>query len=292
MVLRKIRWRDSDSRSLKRALNHYNRVLDSLEEKPTGLYNLEYKEVKSQILTRQGLNAKIDELKRINKENVSDIIYSKNNVQISRYQYEEMKIADEIYENKMKKKLKEYSMPQRNLTRKIQKRALNIERKYRPMTDEEYNKRLQDIEKEFNESQDTKSKLTMGNTEAVTLQKRLEEDRLKALEKVEYPSDFENLYERVVSKADYNLSYQRSIWYKENYLKLLDARYSNFDNYEEFKEFVEKMTPQDFYDYFKQDVFAEDLTYQSDQHYQQQQFNAFLESLHFKPSNKEIVGAI
>lgn len=292
MVLRKIRWRDSDTRSLKRALNHYNRVLDSLEEKPTGLYNLEYKEVKSQILTRQGLNAKIDELKRINKENVRDIIYSKNNVQISRYQYEEMKIADEIYEDKMKKKLKEYSMPQRNLTRKIQKRALNIERKYRPMTDEEYNKRLQDIEKEFAESQDTKSKLTMGNTEAVTLQKRLEEDRLKALEKVEYPSDFQNLYERVISKADYNLSYQRAIWYKENYLNLLDARYSNFDNYEEFREFVEKMTPQDFYDYFKQDVFAEDLTFQSDQYYQQQQFNAFLESLHFKPSNNEIVGAI
>ena len=292
MVLRKIRWRDSDTRSLKRALNHYNRVLDSLEEKPTGLYNLEYKEVKSQILTRQGLNAKIDELKRINKENVRDIIYSKNNVQISRYQYEEMKIADEIYEDKMKKKLKEYSMPQRNLTRKIQKRALNIERKYRPMTDEEYNKRLQDIEKEFAESQDTKSKLTMGNTEAVTLQKRIEEDRLKPLEKVEYPSDFQNLYERVISKADYNLSYQRAIWYKENYLNLLDARYSNFDNYEEFREFVEKMTPQDFYDYFRQDVFAEDLTYQSDQHYQQQQFNAFLESLHFKPSNNEIVGAI
>lgn len=74
MALKSINWEKTDEARLKKAVQRYNRILDNLKETTdTTPTKVDYKELKSGIFTRRGLNNTINSLNRLNKENATAV---------------------------------------------------------------------------------------------------------------------------------------------------------------------------------------------------------------------------
>lgn len=69
----------------------------------------------------------------------------------------------------------------------------------------------------------------------------------------------------------------QAIRYRENYLKVLN-RYSHFTNYEKFMNYLNKFqNPIKFYELMSsKNENIKDLTYVSDEHYREQEFDKFV----------------
>ncbi len=246
MALRKIRWREEDYKNLHRAVNHFNKIVDKIKDESIGtLEKIDYKEIKSSILTRQGLKEKIARLQRLNEENAKSIITTKEGLQVTEYHFEEARLAERKYKRRLKKEFKEVSTPKPG---------------------------------------EAGSRLQMGTLEARRIEANIAEDNIKKLYEARDTTDFNLKYERLLNKASDDIIYQKTIDYKEHYLDMIEARYSSFENYDKFYDRVKNMTPQDFYEFMKKDELTVDLTYQSDQHYGQQEFNKFLQDLGILPN--------
>jgi hypothetical protein len=292
MALRKIRWRDEDYRNLKRAVNHFNNVLNKVGDNAVGfLDKLSYKELKSNILTRKGLNDTIARLQRLNVKNATNEINTLSGLKVSQYEVEEARIAETAYKRKLKKENWEYLLPKREVTKRKQLEALKLEQK-KGLSDIEYEKRYNKIIKEFNESQDEGSLKQMGSDKAKTAQRNLEKDYVEELLEKKYPYEFKENFQRLLSKTDEDYRMLQTIRYKEHYLDMIEQRYSTFDNYELFLDKVKKMSPEEFYKFMDKDELTVDLTYQSDQHYQQQEFDAFLRRLDILPNETGIIEVV
>lgn len=85
---------------------------------------------------------------------------------------------------------------------------------------------------------------------------------------------------RIREYGKLDLSMYRSIIYRQNYMKVLE-RYSHLDNYNLLIDKLNSIkNPISFYEFMKNGTeLTEDLFYQSDQHYTQQAFNSYIESL-------------
>lgn len=116
----------------------------------------------------------------------------------------------------------------------------------------------------------------MGTEERSDIQRKLKD--LGKVEKLK-GKEFERLMERILyqSRDDYNM--RKALTYRDNYIKEMQ-KYQNFDGYEELMQKLNSIkNPLDFYDFMSQNELSEDLTYQSDQFYSQQEFNLFLSDL-------------
>ena len=90
---------------------------------------------------------------------------------------------------------------------------------------------------------------------------------------------YRRLKERINLYARLDLKMKRSIVYRENYIKEM-KKYSHFDNYELLMEKLNSIkNPINFYEFVSQNEFTGDLTWQSDQYYTQEAFNAYLQDL-------------
>lgn len=238
MALRKIRWKEADYKRLHNAVNKFNRTLrKSINDSDLPLELKDYKEVKHQIHTRKGLNDTIDSLERLTKESASNKVELESGLTVSEYQWNEVERANKINRRRWKKELRELSVPKQG---------------------------------------ETYSRVQMGTETSRRLQENLRENRLDVLQQAQYPSDFLTIEQGIMNKASEDKRYLQALRYKENYMELLKERYSNFAGYEDLYNKVKDMTPQRFYEFMKADELTEDLTYQSDQIYDQSEFNGYL----------------
>lgn len=296
MALRRIRWTGEDEKVLREAVNSYNKVLDDIGEAYTGTIRLDevnYDTLRKSILTRVGFNQKVASLKRLTEENATNIIKTKGGYSLSEYHLKEAQLAERRYKYRLQKEMEYYNTPVR-VTRRDSK--LNIAEKLfkdNNISEAEYKQRVKDIKKEFREApkEDRKSRLQRKVPEAILAKSNINKNFTSDLKNfsVSDSSDldkvnidntyFRDKYERLMNKGNSDYVMYKTIQYKENYMEILESRYSNFDNYDKLKNIIDDMTPAEFYEFMKQDELTEDLTYQSDQHYAQQEFDDFLRRL-------------
>lgn len=117
------------------------------------------------------------------------------------------------------------------------------------------------------------SRVQMGSIEARTIEARLK--KLNSLEsKTGY--QFENLKKTIKFQGSSDYTMKKAIVYRENYLNVLE-RYENFDNYDKLMEKLKSINnPIEFFEYVSKNELTEDLYYQSNNFYSQQEFNRFV----------------
>lgn len=91
--------------------------------------------------------------------------------------------------------------------------------------------------------------------------------------------EFKEIRNTIYSIGDKDYTIRKAIVYRDNYIKEM-KKYEHFDNYKLLEAKMQSLkNPVEFFEFFDKDEITVDLTYQSDQFYQQQEFNSFLERL-------------
>lgn len=120
------------------------------------------------------------------------------------------------------------------------------------------------------------SRVQMGSQRAREI-----EAQIRNLKQIENKKgyEFKRLKERIQNLGTSDYIMRKAIIYRENYLKEME-KYSHFDNYDKLMTKLNSIqNPITFFDYVSKNELTEDLTYQSDQYYSQQEFNRFVEEL-------------
>ena len=112
-----IRWKESDSESLRKAVKNFNAKIKRLEKKNPEIKNLlpekiSVREMKELIETRQDLNRELNALKRFSRRGSEEIVNvpgSDYNLKITKWQKNEMSRRVGIINRKRKKRLEELS---------------------------------------------------------------------------------------------------------------------------------------------------------------------------------------
>lgn len=116
----------------------------------------------------------------------------------------------------------------------------------------------------------------MGSEERTDIERKLRD--LGKIGKVR-GKELERLKYRVLSQARDDYKMRKALIYRDNYLKEM-TKYQNFEGYDLLMQKLNSIqNPLSFYEFMSQNVLSEDLTFQSDQFYTQQEFNQFLEDL-------------
>ena len=118
------------------------------------------------------------------------------------------------------------------------------------------------------------SKAQMGTNRVKEIKAQI--DNLKEIETLT-GFDFKRLKDRItrVGTSDYTM--KKAIIFRENYLKEME-KYSHFDNYELLmKKLNSIINPLSFFEFVSKNELTGDLTYQSDEMYTQEAFNAFVQ---------------
>lgn len=124
----------------------------------------------------------------------------------------------------------------------------------------------------------------MGSTKVRAIQ-----SQIKNLKMIETKKGYEfNALRRRIRKmgaSDYEM--KKAIIYREKYLKEME-KYSHFENYDELmKKLKSILNPLKFFEFVSQNELTQDLTYQSDQYYSQQEFNRFVEMFEIESEKYE-----
>lgn len=242
MALRPINWKKADYQALRKAVNRFNRILDNVADREASMLpeKLNYNQVKSEIFTRKGLNEKIRAFNRLTEENATKIHESKTGIKISQYYWNEVGLAEKRWKTKINKELERYQIPREG---------------------------------------EAGTRVSMGNRTAMNLLKNKERNIKKELNYEETSTVFNRKFQALMNRGSEDKVYQKTLQYKENYLNLMKENYSTYDNYKKFLEKVENMSAEEFYRFMQQDELSEDLYYQSQQEYNENEFNSFLQSL-------------
>lgn len=130
------------------------------------------------------------------------------------------------------------------------------------------------------------SRAQMGSQRVQEIQ-----SQIKNLRKIETlkGADFKRLRERIVSMGKSDYTYKRALQFRENYIKLMKEKYKNFENYDKFIAKLESITnPIEFFNFVSVNELTQDLTYQSDEMYSQESFNAFISQFGVEISQSDI----
>lgn len=167
-------------------------------------------------------------------------IQLKNGIRVSNYYWKEASYAQRRYKTYLRKEYKEVSTPKEG---------------------------------------EAGSRLAMGTSKARGIEANLNKNFMQGLEEARDTTDFNQKFEALLNRGSEDFRYQKALQYKERYLELIEARYSSFEGYEAFKNKVEGMSVQSFLNFIEQDENYEDLSYMSDTHFGQAEFNAYLDRL-------------
>lgn len=118
------------------------------------------------------------------------------------------------------------------------------------------------------------SRAQMGSRRVKELQAEL-----KSLKQIEYKKgyEFKRLSTKIKNKGTSDYEMRKSIVYRENYIEEM-KKYSHFDGYEQLMQKLESIkNPIDFFEFVSKNELTQDLTYQSDEFYSQQEFLAYVE---------------
>lgn len=239
MALRKIRWKEADDIKLRQAVDKFNKIIDSSSDKEYSMLpdKVDYETIKESILTRKGLEDQIASLNRLSKENATNVHVTSAGLQISEYHWNEAKIAEKKWKRRLEKEKFELSEVEEG--------------------------------KEY-------SRVAMGDPKAKRVLSNLDRNIINELDTMDDTYHFNEKFNSLMNRVSEDERYRKTLQYKENYMSLIEANYSNFENYDIFYERVKDMTPLEFYKLMQADEYTEDIYYQSNQHYNQPNFNKFL----------------
>lgn len=242
-----LRWQKGDYIRLGKAVAQFNRQVKQNETQINKQYLpklVDYSELRDRIQTRQGLNAYIQGLKRVNIEGAFDLEKLENGEYITRYQKGELERG----------------------------RA----------------QAMKSLQKEINQ-QERQTKVNLGIDADIKLPNAFKSQKQKELEaKIK---DYKNLYtlkgevfrrralELGINQTE--LKYRRAFVFRQNYMKVMREKYSNFKNYRKFIAWANRhKNPIMFYEALPDnEYYPDDLYYQSDNTFSEENFDSFLESL-------------
>lgn len=239
MPQNQIRWKKGDYITLGKAVSNFNKKIRELQTEENKLYLPE----------------------EVNYKNLKDEITTRRELNriINRLKRFQKDGAEKIVENSAGQKMTSWENNENIIAKRVASR--NINNKIKELNIPKY---------------DGFSRVQMGSIEYRELINTLKSfERLNRLRGFEY----DRLRERINKYAASDLKMKRSITYRENYIKEM-KKYSHFDNYQLLMEKLNSIkNPINFYEFVSQNEFAGDLTYQSDQYYTQEAFNAYLQDL-------------
>ena len=239
MAQSEIRWKRGDYIKLGKAVSDFNKKINELQTEENKLYLPEKIEYKE---AKENITTR-SELNRIINS-------------LRRFKREG---AEELYTTEAGEQITKWERRELGIQSRIAQTRLRLELK-------ELNKPL---ESGF-------SRVQMGSTRVREI-----EAQIKNLKQIENKKgyEFKRLKERIqnIGRSDYIM--KKAMIYRENYLKEME-KYSHFDNYDKLMTKLNSIqNPVSFYEYVSKNELTQDLTYQSDQYYSQQEFNRFVEEL-------------
>lgn len=241
-----IRWKKGDYIKLGRAVSEFNKEIkkhESLEDKLSLPEQIDYKELRDNIQTREGLNAYIASLKRIKLPGSFNIVKLENGEQITEYEKKELDygreaaiidVSNEVLKEELQTKSNYGFKPHERLPDGFKSEKQNrLERKL-----EDYKKLYTLTGKDF--------------------EKRAREVGINRTE----------------------LQYRRAYVFRKNYMEVM-KKYKDLKHYDLFKKWANKhKDPVRFYNALPDtEYYPDDLYYQSDKVFTEEQFDGFLESL-------------
>lgn len=249
-----IRWKQGDYIRLGRAVAEFNREIEKNEAVAdrfgflgTKDYlpdKVNYKDLRDRIQTRQGLNAYINSLKRIKLPFAFNVEQLENGELITTYEKRELERSRASY--------------------------------------------IKDINKQIGKLE-AQTKVNLGIDADIDLPNAFKSIKQKQLEAK--LRDYKKLYS--LSGKDFKrrarelginvteLKYKRAYIFRQNYMKVMREKYSNYENFQSFLNWANKhRNPIDFYESLPDtEFYPDDLTYQSDNTFSEEDFNGFLGSL-------------
>lgn len=284
MALKYIKWRPEDEKTLREAVKQHNKIVDKVKNDSLGtLEKASYEELRSSILTRKGFNETVARLKRLNEDNATTIVTTNEGLRVTKYDFQEARYAERRYKNRLKKDYGTIQKPVREINRDRQMKALENDFKRGDIARAEFEKRALEIEKEYQESNVTKSPEYMGWSEARRIKENLERDNIERLMNARDTTRFNEIYQGLMTKSSEDYRMAQTIRYKEHYMKFMEDNWINFENYDLLKDKVSSMSPQEFFEFMNQNELTVELNYQSVQTYGQEEFDSYLRDLHILP---------
>lgn len=236
-IQNRINWKKSDYITLGKAVSQFNKKINELNAEERKLYLPE-------TIKYKDIKSNIFTRKELNR-----IISS-----LKRFSKEG---AEELYTTKAGQELTKWEYNELKNQSKIAKARLSTE--------------LKDLATVKNEQGFTR--LEMGSLRAREIQAQI-----RNLENLENKKgyEFNRLRERIQNIGTQDYIMKKSVIFQENYLKEME-KYKGFNNYEKLMEKLKSIkNPISFFNYVSKNELIQDLTYQSDQYYSQQEFNYFV----------------
>lgn len=252
MAQSEIRWKRGDYIKLGKAVSDFNKKINALQTEENKLYLPEKIEYKE---AKENITTR-SELNRIINS-------------LRRFKREG---AEELYTTEAGEQITRWERRELAIQSRIAQTRLRAE--------------LKDLNKPLESGF---SRVQMGSTRAREI-----EAQIKNLKQIENKKgyEFKRLKERIqnVGRSDYIM--KKAMIYRENYLKEME-KYSHFDNYDKLMAKLNSIqNPVSFYEYVSKNELTQDLTYQSDQYYSQQEFNRFVEELGIENINDSEINEI
>ena len=243
-----IRWSKSDYVRLGKAVADFNRQISANTTQENKLYlpkEINYKELRNEIKTRQGLEAYIQQLKRINLEGSFALEKLEGGAVVTRYQRRELQRA--------------LSQVVPELESKIQAEQIKTLKSYGKLPTDK-------LDEPFKGYQQKKLEARLKDyKELFTLSGEKFRSRAKQL---------------MINQTE--KKYRQAYQFRKNYMKEMQ-KYRNFRDYWIFKKYYadRHKDPVRFYEDLPDDdtYFPDDLYYQSDVVYTEEQFTAFVENI-------------
>ena len=259
----KIRWKESDYKRLRNAVNSFNReVKKHIGEIPDkALPKLkEYKDVKSNIYSRKDLELAISTMKNIKNKSAFKLVSSESNPNVKFTKWELQTAKRYAYRDEIKTQIEynKYTSGVKKATKLVTDVYGNplLDEQGRPMT-----------------------KATFDTAYMSKLETYIEKPNYDMLLEARDYARKEELLERIYRRGTDDFEYQKAKIYKENYLKMLEG-YENLDNYEEVKEKLESISEKEFYNFIKEhDTNSDNFQEHYDNRMIQIEFNNFARDL-------------
>lgn len=243
-----IRWKQGDFIKLGRAVADFNRTIKKLENENKKLYlpeEVSYKELKDKIVTRQGFNEAIRDLKSLNKESSQQIVTIESGEEVLKWYYDKVNRNAERRQRELISQIAEFNLPE--------------------------NKR----QKPFRTDEEKQARQELKNLKNIWKKQKLDKQgNIKDITKGERQKRLSSAYKNY----DIDRQNRREKNFFQQYKKTM-KRYKNMQNYEKLQEYFKNTNSREFWEKVKDDEMLRDLTYESDNTRGQDDFNRFLEHL-------------
>lgn len=243
-----IRWSHGDYVKLGKAVSNFNKQISKNETEANRLYlpeTIDYKELRDRIQTREGLNAYLQQLKRINIPGAFNLETLENGVLITKYQKGELD--------------------------RSRSQAIN------QLTQE-----VAEMEKKTKADYGVYSDIALPNAFKTAKQKELEA-KLKDFRELYKLSgkDFKKRAKQLMINQT-ELKFRRAYIFRQNYMKVMREKYSLMKDFWLFERWANKhKNPIDFFDSLPEDesYFPNDLYRHSDETLTEEEFQGYLEAI-------------